>query len=60
LNAAQDVRVMRELGTYLAAGAVYIALGITFPAFLFSWVVAAAYVLVAVWLVPAGIRRIVR
>jgi uncharacterized membrane protein (DUF485 family) len=51
---------MRELGTYLAAGAVYIALGITFPAFLFSWVVAAAYVLVAVWLVPAGIRRIVR
>ena len=51
---------MRELGTYLAAGAVYVAIGLTFPAFLFSWVVAAAYLLVAVWHVPAGVRRIVR
>jgi len=51
---------MRELGTYLAAGAVYIAIGLMVPDFLLSWVVAAAYLLVAVWLVPAGLRRLVR
>ena len=51
---------MRELAGYLAAGVVYVAIGVAFPAFLFSWVTAAAYLLVAIWLVPAGIRRIRR
>ena len=51
---------MRELGGYLVAGVVYVALGLAFPAFLFSWVVGAAYLLVAIWLVPAGVRRLQR
>ena len=51
---------MRELALYLVAGVVYIAIGLAFPSFLFAWVVAAAYLLVAVWLVPAGIRRLIR
>ena len=51
---------MRDLAQYIVAGLVYVALGVAFPAFLFSWVVAAAYLLVAVWLVPAGIRRLSR
>lgn len=51
---------MRELGAYLAAGVVYVAIGIMVPAFLFSWVVAAAYLLVVFWLMPAGLRRLRR
>jgi membrane protein implicated in regulation of membrane protease activity len=51
---------MRELGGYLVAGVVYVVLGLAFPSFLFSWVVAAAYLLVAIWLVPAGVRRWLR
>jgi uncharacterized membrane protein (DUF485 family) len=51
---------MRELGTYVAAGVVYIAIGVLVPAFVLSWVVAAAYLLVAVWLVPAAFRRLAR
>jgi hypothetical protein len=50
---------MREVVGYLAAGVAYVAIGVTFPAFLFSWVVAAVYLLVAIWLLPAGLRRIV-
>ena len=51
---------MRELAGYVVAGVVYVAIGLAVPAFLFSWVVAAAYLLVAIWLVPAGIRRLRR
>ena len=51
---------MREVAGYVAAGVVYVALGLMFPWFLFSWFVAAAYLLVAIWLVPAGVRRIWR
>ena len=51
---------MKELGVYLVAGAVYVAVGLVVPAFLFSWVVAAAYLLVAVWLAPELVRRVRR
>ena len=51
---------MRELAGYVVAGVVYIAIGLAIPAFLFSWIVAAAYLLVAIWLVPAGLRRLRR
>ena len=51
---------MRETSLYLVAGVVYVAIGVRFPAFLFSWVVAAAYLLVVVWLVPAALRRLLR
>lgn len=45
---------------YGIAAVVYIAISITFTDFMFSLVVAIVYLLVAVWLVPAGIRRLVR
>ena len=46
----------RELALYLAAGVVYVGIGVAFPEFLFSWVVAAGYLLVCVVLLPAVIR----
>jgi hypothetical protein len=47
----------RELALYLAAGAVYVAIGVTFVEFLFSWAAALAYLLLAVVLVPNLVRR---
>ncbi|HSE80990.1 MAG TPA: hypothetical protein VLA87_04730 [Gaiellaceae bacterium] len=47
----------RELALYLAAGAVYVAIGVAVPEFLFSWVVAAAYLLLVVVALPFVIRR---
>jgi hypothetical protein len=52
------VGAVRELASYAVAGVVYVGIGVLVPAFLFSWVVAAAYLLVAVWLVPAAARRL--
>jgi amino acid transporter len=46
----------RELALYLAAGAVYVAIGVAFPEFLFTWFVAAAYLLVCVVALPALVR----
>jgi fatty acid desaturase len=43
---------------YAAASAVYIAIGVWFTDFLLSFFVALAYLLVVVWLVPVGVRRI--
>jgi hypothetical protein len=43
---------------YVVASAVYIAIGVTFTDFLFSYFVALAYLLLVIWLVPAGIRRL--
>lgn len=51
---------MRALVGYVVAGVIYVAIGVALPQFLLSWVTAAAYLLVAIWLVPAGIRRIFR
>jgi hypothetical protein len=47
----------RELVLYVAAGAVYVAIGVTFVEFLFSWVVAAGYLLLCVVVLPALWRR---
>ena len=51
---------MRELALYLAAGVAYVAIGVAFPEFLFSWFVAAGYLLVCVVALPALVRRVRR
>jgi hypothetical protein len=43
---------------YVAAAALYITLGVFFTDFLLSYFVALAYLLLVVWLVPAGVRRL--
>ena len=49
---------MRELGLYTAAAAAYIALGVAVPELLLSWFEGAAFLLVAVWLIPAAVSRL--
>jgi hypothetical protein len=51
---------VRELALYLAAGVVYVAIGVAVPEFLFSWYVAAAYLLLCVVALPWLARRLVR
>jgi hypothetical protein len=46
----------RELALYVAAGVVYIAIGVAFPEFLFSWPVAAGYLVTCVVLLPAAVH----
>jgi hypothetical protein len=43
---------------YVAAAAVYIAVGVWFTDFLLSFFVALAYLLLVAWLIPAGVRRL--
>ena len=43
---------------YVAASAVYVAVGVLYTDFLFSYFVALAYLLLVAWLVPAGVRRL--
>ena len=50
----------RELALYLAAGVVYVAIGVAFPEFLFSWFVAVGYLLVCVVALPALVRLLRR
>jgi hypothetical protein len=50
----------RELALYLAAAAVYVALGVARPELLFSWPVAAGYLLLAVVALPFVVRRLRR
>lgn len=50
----------RELALYLGAGVVYVAIGVRYPEFLFSWVVAAGYLLLCVVVLPALVRRLFR
>ena len=45
-------------GGYVLAAAVYIGIGLYTVDFLLSFWTAVAYVLVAAWLVPAAIRRL--
>lgn len=49
---------MRELALYLAAGVTYIVLGVAFPDLLWSWLEGAAFLLLAVWLLPTLARRL--
>ena len=46
----------RELALYVAAGVVYVAIGVTVPEFLFSWPVAAGYLITCVVLLPTLVR----
>lgn len=43
----------RELALYVAAGLAYIAIGVAVPEFMFTWVVAAGYLVLCVVLLPA-------
>lgn len=47
-----------ELALYLAAGVAYVAIGVAFPEFLFAWVVAVAFLLVSVVVLPALVTRL--
>jgi hypothetical protein len=49
-----------ELALYLAAGVVYVAIGVTKVEFLFSWVVATGYLVLCVVILPAVFRRLRR
>jgi hypothetical protein len=49
-----------ELVLYLGAGVVYVAIGVARPEFLFTWLIAAAYLLIGVVLLPALVRRLRR
>ncbi len=49
---------MREAALYLAAAGAYISLGVAFPDLLWSWAEGAAFLLLAVWLLPSFIRRL--
>jgi hypothetical protein len=50
----------REPALYLAAGVVYVAIGVAFPEFLFSWFVAVGYLLLCVVALPALVRLLRR
>jgi putative Ca2+/H+ antiporter (TMEM165/GDT1 family) len=43
---------------YGIAAVAYVALGVFVPEVLFSWIGGVAFLLVAVWLVPALVRRV--
>ena len=49
---------MRTLALYVAAGVVYVAIGVSFPDFLYSSAVAVLYVVAACWALPEGVRRL--
>jgi hypothetical protein len=48
----------RELAVYVAAGVVYVAIGVAAPEFLFTWVVAAGYLVLCVVVLPLAIGRV--
>ena len=50
----------RELALYVAAGVVYVAIGVAAVEFLFSWFVAVGYLLVCVVVLPAIAHRVRR
>jgi hypothetical protein len=43
----------RELALYAGAGVVYVAIGVGFPEFLFSWIVGVGFLLLCVVALPA-------
>jgi hypothetical protein len=49
-----------ELALYIAASVVYIAIGVAVPEFMFTWVVAAGYLVLCVVLLPALVRVVRR
>jgi hypothetical protein len=53
-------RDLRVFAGYCLAALVYIAIGVAVTDFLLSVVVAMAYIVVAAWLVPMLVRRVLR
>ena len=53
-----DRRDLRVFGGYCLAAAVYIAIGVAWVDFLFSFWVGLVYLLVTVWLLPLALRRL--
>ena len=51
---------LRVFAGYCLAALVYIAIGVAVTDFLLSVVVAMAYIVVAAWLVPTLVRRVLR
>lgn len=51
---------LRTLSLYLAAAAVYVAIGLYEVDFLLSWPVGVGYLVLTCWLVPAIVRRLLR
>jgi hypothetical protein len=49
---------LRALLLYVAAGALYVGIGVAWPDFLLAWYTAAGYLAVVVVLVPAIVRRL--
>jgi hypothetical protein len=49
-----------ELALYLAAGIVYVAIGVAFPELLFSWAVGAGYLVLCVVVLPVLARAVRR
>ncbi len=47
----------RPLLPYALAFAVYVAFGVAVPEFMLSWPIGVGYLVLAVWLVPALLRR---
>ena len=48
----------RELALYVAAGALYVAIGVAVPEFLFSYVVGVGFLLLCVVVLPVLARRL--
>jgi hypothetical protein len=53
-------RGRRELALYLVAAVVYVAIGVAVPEFLFTWVVAAGFLLLVVVALPWVVGRLRR
>ena len=51
-------RQLAVFAGYVIAAAVYVTVGVLYTDFLLSVFVGIAYLLVAAWLVPAGVRRL--
>ncbi len=49
---------MSDRVLYGLAAVAYIALGVLVPEVLLSWIVGVAFLLLAVWIVPALVRRV--
>jgi hypothetical protein len=51
---------VREVSLYLAAALAYVAVGVAEPSLLLSFFEGAAFLLLAVWIVPTLVRRFTR
>lgn len=49
---------VRTLALYVAAGIVWVAIGVGVPEFMLAWPVTVAYLVLVAWLAPAAVRRL--